>query len=54
MFRGRELLRIWTRLDRAARERAESRSPTDVRERADGVEADSRRLRGLLRRPAGE
>ena len=27
MFRGRELLRIWTRLDRAARERAEAAAP---------------------------
>ena len=52
MFRGRELLRIGKRLDRAVGERAEAATASTFEERADAAEAGSRRLRGLLHRPA--
>ena len=49
MFSGRDLLRIGKRLDRVAQERAEDEAAPTVEKRADAVESEGRRLRGLLR-----
>jgi hypothetical protein len=49
-FSARDLLRIAKGQDRVARERTETAAKPTVDNRAEAVERESRRLRGLLRR----